>query len=312
MFVFIVHQVLKRTVEAAKKDTVESGIEVGDTTTPKKPETNDSSSFIVELVKGAKGLGITLTSKDVITSKTTRIYIKSVLRAGAAFEDGRIHTGDELLSVNNVSVGGKSQADVVKLLRAAKGTVSLKLSRPGGLAPPTTSVPPPAPIPNIPTPSLPSPSTDTPVPSISLQPPQDISQPPKKPVLSPLLKAAVVSHVTSPSPAVNMSTLTKQLENMSPIGRRPPDHVDTPPQRTMSDAQRRASCPESPGSVMTKGCINLTVPLTVQENVGLGISVKGKIMKETGEEKGIFVKSIVPGTDYFMCKPGPLSVVLYL
>ena len=60
---------------------------------------------VIELMKGAGGLGIGLTSRDVLTdNKSHPIYIKSIHPGGAAFQDGRLKLGDRLLSINGMDI----------------------------------------------------------------------------------------------------------------------------------------------------------------------------------------------------------------
>ena len=40
-----------------------------------------------------------MTSKDVLTSKTRKFFIKNILNKGAAIKDGRLEAGDELIEV---------------------------------------------------------------------------------------------------------------------------------------------------------------------------------------------------------------------
>ena len=47
------------------------------------------------------------------------IYIKSVLREGAASRDGRLQHNDQLIDVNNNSLLGLSNADAMETLRRA-------------------------------------------------------------------------------------------------------------------------------------------------------------------------------------------------
>ena len=59
----------------------------------------------IELTKGSGGLGIGLTSRDVLTdNKSHPIYIKSIHPGGAAFQDGRLKLGDRLLSINGMDI----------------------------------------------------------------------------------------------------------------------------------------------------------------------------------------------------------------
>ena len=59
----------------------------------------------IELTKGAGGLGIGLTSRDVLTdNKSHPVYIKSIHPGGAAFQDGKLKLGDRLLSINGIDI----------------------------------------------------------------------------------------------------------------------------------------------------------------------------------------------------------------
>ena len=85
---------------------------------------------MIELTKGSSGLGIGLTSRDVLTdNKSHPVYIKSIHSGGAAFHDGRLKLGDRLLSVNGVDVQGMRRPEVVQLLRDAESKVTLVVSR---------------------------------------------------------------------------------------------------------------------------------------------------------------------------------------
>ena len=72
----------------------------------------------IELTKGNDGLGFSVTTRDNPAGGHCPIYIKNIQPKGAAVEDGRLKPGDRLLEVNNIEVTGKSQAQVVALLRS--------------------------------------------------------------------------------------------------------------------------------------------------------------------------------------------------
>lgn len=265
-------QLLKRTVEEAI-DSKESAIEA--------PIFSEETPllynyFYVDLVKGSSGLGFTVTTKDVLTSKTTRIFIKNIIATGAANEDGRMQAGDELLAVNDIMVSGKSQGEVIKLLRNVSGVVSLKLTRSKG---------------NMPK----QPQEVLNTKHLAIETSGSIES--LRPSLSPVLKAAVTSHI-HPGPSVSPLALRPAqppcITEQSKPEKSETDHVSNLSNLIYENCKR--DCMDV-NPYYNGGFLNLTVPLVIQENVGLGISVKGKIMKETGEEKGIFVKSIVPGTN---------------
>ncbi|XP_066242172.1 partitioning defective 3 homolog isoform X2 [Saccopteryx leptura] len=85
----------------------------------------------IQLKKGTEGLGFSITSRDVTIGGSAPIYVKNILPRGAAIQDGRLKAGDRLVEVNGVDLAGKSQEQVVSLLRSTKmeGTVSLLVFR---------------------------------------------------------------------------------------------------------------------------------------------------------------------------------------
>ncbi|XP_077088595.1 partitioning defective 3 homolog [Siphateles boraxobius] len=87
--------------------------------------------FNVHLRKGPEGLGFSITSRDVPIGSSAPIYVKNILPRGAAIQDGRLKAGDRLLEVNAVDLNGKTQEEVVALLRSTPmgGTVGLLIVR---------------------------------------------------------------------------------------------------------------------------------------------------------------------------------------
>ncbi|KAM3860253.1 partitioning defective 3 homolog [Diretmus argenteus] len=85
----------------------------------------------IQLKKGPEGLGFSITSRDVPLGGSAPIYVKNILPRGAAIQDGRLKAGDRLHEVSGVDLSGKSQEEVVALLRATPmgGTVSLLVLR---------------------------------------------------------------------------------------------------------------------------------------------------------------------------------------
>lgn len=72
------------------------------------------------LKKGVHGLGFSVTTRDNQAGGDCPIYIKNILPKGAAIEDGRLKPGDRLLEVDDVIITGKSQSEVVNILRATQ------------------------------------------------------------------------------------------------------------------------------------------------------------------------------------------------
>ncbi|XP_035219361.1 partitioning defective 3 homolog isoform X2 [Stegodyphus dumicola] len=85
--------------------------------------------ILVHLTKGSEGLGFSITSKD--PNNGPPFFIKNILPAGAAVDDGRLKTGDKLLEVNKVDVSNMTQTEVLSMLRKVPfgDVVELVISR---------------------------------------------------------------------------------------------------------------------------------------------------------------------------------------
>ncbi|XP_040290218.1 partitioning defective 3 homolog isoform X7 [Bufo bufo] len=93
--------------------------------------TKKGKKLYIQLKKGAEGLGFSITSRDVPLGGSAPIYVKNILPRGAAIQDGRLKAADRLLEVNGVDLTGKTQEEVVSLLRSTKmgGCVNLLVLR---------------------------------------------------------------------------------------------------------------------------------------------------------------------------------------
>ncbi|XP_068091859.1 partitioning defective 3 homolog isoform X21 [Hyperolius riggenbachi] len=105
----------------------------------------------IQLKKGAEGLGFSITSRDVPLGGSAPIYVKNILPRGAAIQDGRMKAGDRLLEVNGVDLTGKTQEEVVALLRSTKmgGAVNLLVLRQDEAFHPRELTPEQNPVPNV-------------------------------------------------------------------------------------------------------------------------------------------------------------------
>lgn len=85
----------------------------------------------IELCKGPHGLGFSVGGRDHQTDGDLFICIKTILPKGAAITDGRLRRFDRLLEVNGIPMTGKTQNEVVGLLRNIEpgATVKLVVSR---------------------------------------------------------------------------------------------------------------------------------------------------------------------------------------
>ncbi|XP_035250154.1 partitioning defective 3 homolog B-like [Anguilla anguilla] len=85
----------------------------------------------VELRKGPEGLGFTVVTRDASVHGPGPILVKNILPRGAAVKDGRLKSGDRILEVNEVDFSGRTQEQLVAMLRSTKQgeTVSLLVVR---------------------------------------------------------------------------------------------------------------------------------------------------------------------------------------
>ncbi|XP_038574850.1 par-3 family cell polarity regulator beta a isoform X3 [Micropterus salmoides] len=74
----------------------------------------------IDLKKGAEGLGFTVVTRDSSVHGPGPILVKSILQRGAAVQDGRLQPGDRILEVNGVDMTGRSQEELVAMLRSTK------------------------------------------------------------------------------------------------------------------------------------------------------------------------------------------------
>ncbi|XP_034047296.1 protein lin-7 homolog B-like [Thalassophryne amazonica] len=77
---------------------------------------------VVELPKTEEGLGFNIMGGK---EQNSPIYISRVIPGGVADRQGGLKRGDQLLSVNGVSVEGEHHEKAVELLKAAQSSVKL-------------------------------------------------------------------------------------------------------------------------------------------------------------------------------------------
>ncbi|KAF7644177.1 hypothetical protein LDENG_00226200, partial [Lucifuga dentata] len=74
----------------------------------------------IDLKKGTEGLGFTVVTRDSSLHGPGPILVKNILPHGAAVKDGRLQPGDRILEVNGVDMAGRSQEELVAMLRSTK------------------------------------------------------------------------------------------------------------------------------------------------------------------------------------------------
>uniref|UniRef100_H0WW76 Par-3 family cell polarity regulator beta n=1 Tax=Otolemur garnettii TaxID=30611 RepID=H0WW76_OTOGA len=88
----------------------------------------------IDLKKGPEGLGFTVVTRDSSIHGPGPIFVKNILPKGAAVKDGRLQSGDRILEVNGRDVTGRTQEELVAMLRSTKQgeTASLVIARQEG------------------------------------------------------------------------------------------------------------------------------------------------------------------------------------
>ncbi|XP_068561524.1 LOW QUALITY PROTEIN: partitioning defective 3 homolog B-like [Cebidichthys violaceus] len=74
----------------------------------------------IDLKKGGEGLGFTVVTRDSTVHGPGPILVKNILPRGAAVKDGRLQPGDRILEVNGVDMEGRSQEELVAMLRSTR------------------------------------------------------------------------------------------------------------------------------------------------------------------------------------------------
>ncbi|XP_065526206.1 partitioning defective 3 homolog B isoform X3 [Lathamus discolor] len=85
----------------------------------------------IDLKKGPEGLGFTVVTRDSSVHGPGPIFVKNILPKGAAVKDGRLQSGDRILEVNGQDITGRTQEELVAMLRSTRQgeTVCLLVAR---------------------------------------------------------------------------------------------------------------------------------------------------------------------------------------
>ncbi|XP_068615277.1 multiple PDZ domain protein-like [Brachionichthys hirsutus] len=79
----------------------------------------------ITLERGSSGLGFSIVGGFGSPHGDLPIYIKTVFNKGAAIEDGRLKSGDQIIAVNGHCLEGVTHAEAVDILKKTKGNVVL-------------------------------------------------------------------------------------------------------------------------------------------------------------------------------------------
>jgi len=81
----------------------------------------------ITLVRGDQGLGFSIVGGFGSPHGDMPIYVKTVFETGSASENGELKRGDQILSVNGISLEGLTHQEAVNILKNCEGTVVLQV-----------------------------------------------------------------------------------------------------------------------------------------------------------------------------------------
>ena len=76
-------------------------------------------------LSGRGSLGFSIVGGANSLKGNSPIYIRSIAPKSIAALDGRLHSGDEILKINGLSLANMSQSQVVQVIKNTTGTITL-------------------------------------------------------------------------------------------------------------------------------------------------------------------------------------------
>ena len=76
---------------------------------------------------GNESLGFSIVGGVNSSRGHSPVYIRSIAPKSIAADDGRLQSGDELLSINGISVTNMSQKEVVQIIKRTSGNITLTI-----------------------------------------------------------------------------------------------------------------------------------------------------------------------------------------
>ncbi|XP_070712653.1 multiple PDZ domain protein [Pempheris klunzingeri] len=117
--------------DITKDNHLSSPVLSQDSLDDKLSDLNDDYEFSVQFTKNSRGLGFSIHSYigDLNSVYSAGVMVKSIVKGSTVDQDGRIHIGDIILSVDGVSLQGCSEQRAMEVLRRTGPLVRLRLLR---------------------------------------------------------------------------------------------------------------------------------------------------------------------------------------
>ena len=75
----------------------------------------------------SESLGFSIVGGVNSSRGNSPVYIRSIAPQGIAAQDGRLQSGDELISINGLSTTSMSQKEVVQIIKQSTGNITLTI-----------------------------------------------------------------------------------------------------------------------------------------------------------------------------------------
>ena len=94
---------------------------------------NEPEVVTIQLVKANGGMGLSIVAAKGVGKDKLGIYVKAVVDNGAAFHDGRLQPGDQLLKVDGTSLVGITQDRAAEIMMHTGPVVELEVAKQGAI-----------------------------------------------------------------------------------------------------------------------------------------------------------------------------------
>ncbi len=94
---------------------------------------NEPGVQVIQLAKSNTGMGLSIVAAKGVGKDRLGIYIKAVVDGGAAYHDGRLQAGDQLLKVDGQSLVGITQERAAEIMMQTGPVVELEVAKQGAI-----------------------------------------------------------------------------------------------------------------------------------------------------------------------------------